>query len=109
MAIRFRKPDGKEFVTDFCDPKLNFLAHAQAVECDLGSECGGHGICGQDRIRFVSASKSEPSVSPETEEEERLISSRERKQGWRLACQVFPEVPDQDIIVEVLSARSSSA
>ena len=109
MVVRFRKPDGREFTVDFCEPKLNFLAHAQAVECDLGSECGGHGICGRDRIRVLRPDGKPPALSPLTEAETRLLPERDLREGWRLACQSFPEAKDDELIVEVLSARSIEA
>jgi Na+-transporting NADH:ubiquinone oxidoreductase subunit NqrF len=96
-------------VADFCDANLNLLAHAQAVECDLGSECGGHGICGQDRIRISRPDGSPAALSRHTEEEMRHLSERDRNAGWRLACQVFPEAGQADLIVEVLSGRNSPA
>ncbi len=106
MDALFRKPDGEEFSVDFVEPNLNFLAHAQAVECDLGSECGGHGVCGMDRIRITSTDGSVPKLSPLTEEELRHLTDRERSDGWRLACQVFPESRTGSFVIEVLSARS---
>lgn len=100
----------KSFSTDFVDPQLNLLAHAQSIECGLGSECGGHGICGRDRIRVSSAEASvnlgPPVLSPLTEAERLHLSKREIDEGWRLACQVFPENAVHALKVEVLQGQA---
>ena len=84
---------------DFCEPNLNLLAHAQTIEIEVGSRCGGHGKCGGDRIRVREDSVG--LLSPVTGEEERLISDIDRAQGFRLACQAFPESPNAEIHVEL--------
>lgn len=96
MAVRFLN-QSHEYVVDFCEPQLNILAHAQAIELDVGSECGGHGICGKDRIR-VSGSGL---LSPPTQEEMEHLGEQELRAGVRLACQCFPE-KDQELAFEVL-------
>lgn len=96
MSIRFFKPDGQTHDSGLCERNLNFLAHAQAIELDLGSECGGHGICGKDRVRLPPGHAP---VSPITDEERDHLSAEELTQGWRLACQCFPEKNGCDIIV----------
>jgi 2Fe-2S ferredoxin len=82
MSIRFKSHD-----TGFCDKNLNLLAHAQSIELDIGSECGGHGICGRDRVRIEPGAD----LSPVTEAEREHLTPEELAQGWRLACQCFPE------------------
>jgi ferredoxin len=92
MSIRFSKPDGRTHDSELCDHNLNLLAHAQLIELDLGSECGGHGICGKDRVKLPpDAGPGEPIVSAVTEEERHHLTEAELLQGWRLACQCWPE------------------
>ncbi len=62
----------------------------------LDASCDGQGICGECRVRV-----EDPENVPPTPHE--TISDSEAKQGIRLACQL---VPEQDMVVEVLSALS---
>ena len=71
------------------EPKLNLLAHAQILELDTGSECGGHGICIKDRMRIDPAMQKQ-NLNPPTEIERRKLKAAELNQGIRLACQAFP-------------------
>lgn len=71
---------------DFVESNLNLLAHAQTLELEVGSRCGGHGICGGDRIRILGT----PPLSEITEAERRHLSEAELAAGIRLACQCFP-------------------
>jgi ferredoxin len=87
--VTFHLPDGSSASAGLCDRNLNLLAHAQLIELDIGSECGGHGICGKDRIRLEAGSRT--LVSPITEEERSHLSEAELSQGWRLGCQCYPE------------------
>jgi ferredoxin len=81
------------------DGNLNLLAHAQCEEAFLGSQCGGHGKCGADRILILSGGEA---LSPPTEAERRLISAEDLKRGVRLACQTFPDHTKNDITVNAL-------
>jgi ferredoxin len=103
VALKFLKPDGTCVSPDFCDRNLNILAHAQAIELDVGSKCGGHGVCGGDRVRVTEPAAG--LLSPVTEDERRHLSVAELRDGWRLACQAFPELsPEQaqrEISVEI--------
>jgi len=83
---------------DKCYGRLNLLAHAQILELDVGSECGGHGVCGSDRVR--PRPEDSAKLSPLTEEEREHLSSEEIAAGWRLACQCWPLADDLDIEVE---------
>jgi ferredoxin len=83
---------------DFLEPNLNLLAHAQAIELDVGSRCGGHGICGGDRLRILTSNSD---VSPITEVERSHLSGDEIKRGLRLGCQTFPNRSDTIIEAEV--------
>lgn len=74
--------------TDFIEPNLNLLAHAQAIELEIGSRCGGHGKCGGDRVRILPESHVE--LSPVTEEEQERLMPSLLSKGYRLACQCFP-------------------
>jgi ferredoxin len=99
--VSFRLKDGSERKVGFCEPNLNLLAHAQSIELDIGSECGGHGICGKDRIRLDPAGPTSRAVSPVSQEERRHLSPAELAQGWRLGCQCFPDSADQEVVAEV--------
>jgi ferredoxin len=100
VIFESRSPDGvrREQTVDFCEPNLNLLAHAQAIELDVGSRCGGHGKCGGDRLRVLG--ESARFLSPITEDERRWLSVEELARGFRLGCQCFPENADADIRVE---------
>jgi len=87
MQIRFIFHDGKVFETELIR-ELNILAHAQILEIDIGSECGGHGICGKDRI-FVQNTPQEALSSPSELEIQHLGRSLVQK-DTRLACQAYP-------------------
>jgi ferredoxin len=101
--IRFRN-EGDLSDTGFCDRNLNLLAHAQAIELEIGSRCGGHGVCGGDRVRIVttngSATETTPMLSPLTAAERQHLSPDEIARGFRLACQCFPDKNDQRITLE---------
>ncbi len=84
---------------DFVEPNLNLLAHAQSIDLEIGSRCGGHGRCGGDRIRILSNSL-ENSLSPITDAEREHLTSAELKLGFRLACQCFPNDAGARIRVE---------
>ncbi|MGZ3699412.1 MAG: hypothetical protein ACXWPM_02200 [Bdellovibrionota bacterium] len=95
-SVKFRIPGGPVHDTGMCDRNLNLLAHAQLLELDIGSQCGGHGKCGGDRLRMPPTAK----LSPITELERVHLSGEELAQGWRLACQCFPEEADQSLEAE---------
>ena len=97
-TVEFMAPDGKRSEVDFCDRNLNLLAHAQAIELEIGSRCGGHGICGGDRVR-IDIDSHGSNLSPLTEREREHLSSEEIAQGWRLACQCYPETSEQSILI----------
>ncbi|RYZ71367.1 MAG: 2Fe-2S iron-sulfur cluster binding domain-containing protein [Proteobacteria bacterium] len=80
-------------------PKLNLLGHAQILELSVGSQCGGHGICGADRVQVFA---SDPSALSElTEIENKHLSEDEIKNGFRLACQCFPEFSTSQLEIKV--------
>jgi ferredoxin len=82
-----------------CFRSLNLLAHAQIEELDIGSQCGGHGRCGGDRVLVTKGSDL---LSPLTEYEIRHLSSDELQAGVRLACQAWPEADDLDIWLKLV-------
>src|SRR3954454_21534843 len=94
MSIHFILKD--KIIEVECYQKLNLLAHAQLEELDIGSSCGGHGICGADKIQldFVMGDLSEP-----TEAEREHLTDEEIKAGWRLGCQCWPMSDHQQIKV----------
>jgi ferredoxin len=99
MSVQFILKDAAQaHDSGLCERNLNLLAHAQALELDIGSECGGHGICGGDRIRLEPAMQK--LVSRPTEAERELLSEEELSLGWRLACQCFPNQNDAEIRAE---------
>jgi ferredoxin len=77
-----------------CYRTLNLLAHAQMEELDIGSLCGGHGICGGDRIQILTGSQR---LSPITEKEKEHLSEQMLQEGWRLGCQCWPEKDDLEL------------
>jgi ferredoxin len=103
--IRFRSPDGQIRDSGMCEPSLNLLAHAQAIELEIGSRCGGHGECGGDRVQIQGTPKE--NISPVTADERRHLTPQELFEGWRLACQCFPEQRDLECEVIIPSGAAS--
>lgn len=104
MAIRFFR-DGETLATAECYAGLNILAHAQFEELRIGSRCGGHGVCGGDRVRIEGIERSD--LSPPTEIERRHLGDRAISEGWRLGCQCFPARDGLDLEVEVLVPKAT--
>ncbi len=98
MAVRFIEScTQKVYETNHCLQGLNLLGHAQLIELNLGSQCGGKGRCGRDRVQLP---KLQPSlVNPPTEIERVHLSPKALAEGWRLACQVFPNQDELDLDV----------
>jgi len=96
MTIRFGDQD-----SGLCETQLNLLAHAQCIELDIGSRCGGHGVCGGDRVRIPA--EHQGAFSPVTEKERQHLSARELQDGWRLACQCWPDRADLDLSIQARS------
>jgi ferredoxin len=97
LTVVFKMPDHSIQDTGFCERNLNLLAHAQAIELEIGSRCGGHGVCGGDRIKVTH----QVELSQLTEVEKKHFTPEEIAQGWRLACQCFPEKSNQLIVLSV--------
>jgi ferredoxin len=95
VAVHFTiqsKSDAKSVQVD-CYRSLNLLAHAQMEELETGSRCGGWGECGGDRILITAGAQF---LTPLTDAEREHLSTTEIEQGYRLACQVFPDRPDSE-------------
>lgn len=95
MSIHFQSCNGQLSVP--CYRNLNLLAHAQLEELDIGSLCGGHGLCGGDRVKV----ETKTMLSPVTEAERNHLSESELAQGWRLACQCWPANDGDEIRIEL--------
>lgn len=87
MSVRFFR-DGRMVSAVDCFQSLNILAHAQIEECETGSECGGHGKCGKDRVIIVESDRKK--LNAPTLPEKKFFTADEIENGWRLACQAFP-------------------
>lgn len=87
-SVVFFASDGNALARVDCSRNFNLLAHAQMEELEIGSRCGGHGVCGGDRVRVLEGSAD---LSPLTEAERSHLSTAEISQGFRLACQSFPQ------------------
>lgn len=90
MTIKLKKPSGEVHDTGECITDLNILGHAQLIELEIGSRCGGHGVCGGDRIRIADPA-IRASFSEVTAEEREHLSDTEIADGYRLACQCYPD------------------
>jgi len=86
MSVEFSQK-GKKVATVECYRNLNLLAHAQLEELDIGSLCGGHGICGGDKILISSG---QDKLSPLTDAEKQHLTPEEIQSGMRLGCQSWP-------------------
>ena len=79
VSVKFYKKNDI-FDAELCMQGLNLLGHAQLIDLSVGSQCGGHGICGADRIRLKARDAKKVSaptkiekmhLTPEELEEER--------------------------------------
>ncbi len=50
------------------------------------AKCGGKGICGGCRIKLLSEQKYCNTIN---QKEMSLLSEQERREGWRLSCQLY--------------------
>lgn len=96
MSVKF-KHNNKVFDSEACFKGLNLLGHAQMIELDLGSTCGGHGKCGKDRLILDPVDQAK--VNPITFIERQHLTETEINSGMRLACQCFPD--EDGLSVEV--------
>lgn len=96
MSVRFFQ-DGKIISEVPCLQGLNLLGHAQMEEVETGSECGGHGRCGKDRVWIRPSDRQ--LLNPPSFYESKLLSMNMLNEGWRLACQAFPNENDLEMDV----------
>lgn len=87
MSVSFWR-DGNKISEVECLQGLNLLGHAQIEEVETGSECGGHGRCGKDRVWIRPEDRMK--LNTPTFYEQKLLSTNLIERGWRLACQAFP-------------------
>jgi uncharacterized 2Fe-2S/4Fe-4S cluster protein (DUF4445 family) len=64
----------------------SLLECARQLSVDLVSICGGIGSCNHCKVQVIAGKVSKPTL-----EEEAELSASELEQGYRLACQTFPE------------------
>lgn len=98
MSVKFNK-NGLVHDAGECLRGLNLLGHAQLIELELGSTCGGHGKCGKDRIQLTVEGCAK--VNDPTEIERFHIKDEEILNGVRLACQCFPNSNSLEIFVKL--------
>jgi ferredoxin len=106
MSVIFFK-DARVHDAGLCHSGLNLLAHAQVIELFIGSECGGHGKCGRDRV--IISPEDRTRVSVPTAIESAHLKPEELAAGYRLACQCFPNANDLTITVQLPSDAKDPA
>ena len=99
MSVKFIK-NGQIYDSGDCIRNLNLLAHSQLIELFIGSECGGHGRCGLDRVQV--SPEDFQKINRPTAIEKAHLSAEQLDGGLRLACQAFPEADDLEIRVQVI-------
>lgn len=95
MKITF-KPYDK---TCSLDEGKTLMQAAIDAGIDIDGNCSSAGICGKCKVQITEGNDFDF-----TSEEERLLSSSEKKQGFRLACKF---VPSSDVVAVVTKAGSS--
>jgi ferredoxin len=71
----------------------SLLNAAQEAGIVIASICGGMGICDSCKIRLITGSLSEPTL-----EEKTIFTVDELQNGYRLACQAYPQ---SDLTIEI--------
>lgn len=102
MSIRFKK-ETEIFDSELGLRGLNLLAHAQLIELEIGSQCGGYGRCGKDVVYLKESDRLK--VSRPTEIEKRHLPEEQLAVGARLACQCFPN--EDGIELEISLPKST--
>jgi len=98
--------DKKPIICETLFEKLNLLAHAQLAELDIGSQCGGHCICGNDILEILNSDQAILN-SPSPEEVAHLKRAKKSAPQFRLACQTYPDTTNQLIQVRILRQNSA--
>lgn len=96
MVIWFQ-PDNKKCEVTKED---NLLFAAEKAGAALDGACGGVGTCGKCKIKVISGE-----VSGITEEEKKLLTEKERQEGYRLACKTKPL---GNLVIELPERRKDS-
>jgi uncharacterized 2Fe-2S/4Fe-4S cluster protein (DUF4445 family) len=68
-----------------CQKNESFLACARRLGIGINSICGAEGTCHACKVQVISGTVSTP-----TRNERKAFTTRELKDGWRLACQTYP-------------------
>ena len=68
-----------------CRVEESILTCAHKVGVGINSICGGQGTCHSCKVQVLNGVVTEP-----TSKEREALSSKELKEGWRLACQTYP-------------------
>lgn len=82
LAIEFKPPGRRGTVEE----GTSLLDAARLLGVGMSGICDGRGSCHSCRVQIIVGS-----ASPMTPTEVRLFSEKEKAEGWRLACQAFPE------------------
>jgi uncharacterized 2Fe-2S/4Fe-4S cluster protein (DUF4445 family) len=83
-----------------CIAGTTLLEAARDLGIDLIGLCGGQGSCGRCKVQLIAGE-----LSPITGVEQELLSPLELHQGYRLACQAYPQ---SDIALHVPSESLSA-
>jgi uncharacterized 2Fe-2S/4Fe-4S cluster protein (DUF4445 family) len=71
----------------------SILEAARLAGVDITSICGGVGVCDSCRVKLIQGK-----LSPPTLEEQDTFTQQEFNDGFRLACQAYPE---SDVIIDI--------
>jgi len=69
-----------------CRAEQSLLESARQLGVDMVSLCGGTGTCGQCKLQILDGL-----VSPPTRDEIEALRPQELEEGYRLACQIYPQ------------------
>jgi len=69
-----------------CKVNQSLLDIALSFGIEIANLCGGKGTCQSCKVQILSGE-----VSKSTADEQTAFCSQELKDGWRLACQVYPK------------------
>lgn len=75
-------PEGREI---YCLPGTVVMEAAGRADITLNSDCGGRGVCGKCRVRFLRG------APPPGEREKKVLKKEELEDNFRLACQARVE------------------
>ncbi len=74
-------------------PDQSILEAAQLAGVEINSVCGGVGVCEACRVRVIKGQLSDPTL-----DEQNAFSTDEVRQGFRLACQAYPQ---SDVVIDI--------